>query len=238
MGVLPKLFGAKLAQAIGSQTLSNVLTDRVDSIDVVNGDLVVAPVAANKTLALGSSVYDDLRVALTSSKTGGSKDPTFAKVKDNGAGSQGVFAYSFHPTNENELYFVAQFPHSKKMGTAIKPHIHWTPATTGSAGQVVSWGLEYTWANYSGDFPNTTILFSNTHGPADSALTAGRHYITALGTISALANETPSSVLLCRMFRDAGGTLATDSYTGNAFGLYVDFHIEIDTLGSRLEFTK
>lgn len=70
-------------------------------------------------------MWDDLRVSVFSTKTGGSKEPAWTKVLDDGAGSQGVFTYFFDSGSEEELYFAVQFPHAWMLGTDIEAHLHW-----------------------------------------------------------------------------------------------------------------
>ena len=185
--------------------------------------------------------WDDERVPVSSTRLGGSKDPGYAVFKTNGAGSQGVFVYWFDDDAEEELYFSLQLPHTFALNTALEPHVHWIPAANGSAGQVVSWGLEYTWADIGQTFGDTAIISGNAHYPADASLVAGRHYLTDLGTIAATttAGTVVSSMLVCRVFRDATGALKTDSYADDAGLLEIDFHIRKDTCrGSQLEAAK
>lgn len=208
-------------------------------VDAPGGSPVSRKITLNN-LKLSSdaiSRWEDLRVSLTSTKLGGSKDPGFTKILDNGSGSQGVFAYLFDAASEEEIYFSAQMPHSMKLESAITPHVHWCPVSNGSAGQTVSWGLEYSWQDIGSVFGNTSIVYSATHYPADSALVAKKHYITSFGEITG-AGAAVSSVLVCRLFRDATGAGATDSYTADAAGLYMDFHIEMDSTGSVTELSK
>jgi len=167
---------------------------------------------------------------------GGSKDPTFAKWLDNGAGSQGVFLYFFSPTIEEELYFAAQLPHSWKEGTDIHAHLHWIPKSNGAAGQKVSWGLEYTWFDVGAVASNTSIVYGDTTH-IDEDLIANKQYITSFGSLSG-SGLLLSSMLACRVFRDATGAGGTDSYTADAGLLEVDFHYEINTPGSRQPFIK
>lgn len=182
--------------------------------------------------------WDDIRVPVTSTRLGGN-DPSFTVYKTNGSGSRGVFAYRFNATNEKELFFSLQLPHGYKLGSDIHPHVHWIPAAAGSAGQVVNWGLEYTWKDIGSVYGNTGIIHSNTHIPADNILAADKHYLTPFDAISgADAGAGLSSMLVCRVFRDAGGALGTDDYASDAILLEIDFHVELDTDGSRLIYAK
>ena len=180
--------------------------------------------------------WDDLRVPVTATTRQGSRDPDFTKFKDNGSGSQGVFAYLFNKTTEEELYFIAQMPHSWKQGSAIEAHVHWYPTVNGSAGTDVSWGMEYTWSNVGEVFGNTAIIYGDTNHLSET-LVAGKHYITELGAIDA-TGKTFSSILVCRVFRDAPGAGGTDDYDADAGLLEIDFHYQIDSLGSNEEYIK
>ena len=177
-------------------------------------------------------VWEDLRFPATQTTVGGTKDPDFVQFQDDGAGSQGVFTYAFSPTVEEELYFVAQMPHAWKIGTDLHPHVHWTPTNTNVGS--VSWGMEYTWQSINGTFGNTTII--STSDPADG--TAYKHQLTSLPTISAAGITGVSSILVCRIFRDATASLGQDDYDTDADLLEIDFHFQKDTVGSRQEFVK
>lgn len=184
-----------------------------------------------------ATTWDDERVPLTSTKLGGVKDPGFSVAFTDGAGSTGAWLYWFDAGTVEELFFVVQLSHRYKIDTSIYPHVHWIPKTNGSAGQVVSWGLEYTWASIGAVFGNTTQIYSNAHSPVET-LVAGKHYVTSFSAISPGAGKGISSMLICRVWRDATGTGLTDSYTDDVGLIEIDFHFEMDTLGSRSEFTK
>lgn len=180
--------------------------------------------------------WDDLRVPTTSTRSAAGA-PGFTKFLDNGNGSTGVFTDWFDASSVEQLYFEAQFPHDYIPGSDIHVHVHWVPSANGTAGQVVSWGIEYTWANIGTTYANTSIMYGNTHTPADANLVAGRHYITELGIISGVGKGI-SSMLIGRIFRDATAAGATDSYTADAGLIEIDFHYLRDGLGSRREYSK
>lgn len=198
-------------------------------------DLVIQT-GEGKTIVLDTVVFDDVRVSVTSTKLGGSKDPTFSVFKTNGSGSQGVFTYWFSPSQEKELYFTVQMPHSYKIDTTVVPHVHWTPSITADgspANQKVKWGLEYTWADVGQVFGNTTIIYGENHYPADANVVAGKHYMTDFSTLtpSAVNGQEVSSMLVCRIFRVSSDI--SDTYEYDVGLLEFDIHFGIDTIGSR-----
>ena len=152
-------------------------------------------------------------------------EPAFENFAD------GLFAFAFEATNADDesLHFVAQLPHSYKEGTDIVPHVHWMPSTT-NAGSVV-WELEYIWVNVNGTTPGSTSVTVTDAGDG-TALKQQKAIFAAIdGT-----GKTISSVLtgrLTRLTSDPG-----DDFTGIAYGLEIDFHHQINTIGSRQPLVK
>lgn len=195
-------------------------------------------VSSSGTLQLGgeATTWDDLRFPATSTKLGGSKDPGFSVFKFNGTGSQGVFTYWFDGSQEEEVYLMAQMPHSWKQGSSISPHVHWTPSANGTG--TVSWGLEYSWANIAGVFPATSFMYANSNLQGAVNISGSVHYLTEFPDITG-SSKTISSMLAMRLFRNAtGGGGSGDSYTGDAGLLEFDIHYQIDSLGSNEEHNK
>ena len=181
--------------------------------------------------------YDDMRVPVTS-----------AKFKDNDIDRpnfdifiSGLAGYWFQEDRDNEpsLFFNVQMPHAWKEGTAIYPHIHWVPERDLS-GKTVVWGFEYAWVNVGDEFPttSTTIYASAPIAPGGTPLagTAGQHMITPFASIDG-TDMSLSSMLVCRMFR-VDKNYSADNYTYMAMVLEFDFHYQIDSDGSRDEYTK
>lgn len=182
-----------------------------------------------------ATYWDDLRVPITSTKLGATKDPGFELFKKNSGGtSQGVFIYWFDPLTEEELYFAAQMPHGWNR-TPICPHVHWVPKTTADgtpANQTVIWGLEYSWAEIGADFSTTTTITTSGHTPSDGNVVAGRHYLSSFPDLAATsATDGLSSMLVCRLYRDA----TNDTYEHDAGLLEIDFHFAMGQPGSKQE---
>lgn len=184
-----------------------------------------------------TTVWDDLRVEPVV-RTTGTNAPTFTQWFTNGAGSRGVYLYTFPDDNtssEKEVFFSVQLPHSWK-GTVIYPHVHWIPLAAGT-GQRPVWGLEYNWADIGQTFGNTTIAYTTSLVPNDTNLVKYKHYVSNFAGITpSTSQDEISAILMCRLFRYSGN--ASDTYTNSCGLLYVDFHYEINTIGSRSEFIK
>lgn len=204
--------------------------------NITSGNYLSIDEAGQVRLYGDATQYDDLRIAADATKLGGSKDPNFEKIFDNGSGSQGVFSYAFDASTEQEVYFSIQLPHSWKQETDILPHVHWIAKINGAAGQKVGWGFEYTWANVAGVFGSTNIIYADAN-ILNEDIIANKHYITAFSALSG-TDKTFSSMLLCRLFRDAGSTNTTDNYPNDAILLEIDFHYQVDSFGSNQEYVK
>lgn len=174
--------------------------------------------------------WEDVRVSLTAARAA-TYTPGYSKFRDNGSGSNGVNVWWFDPSSIEELFFDIQLPHAFwHYHGELRPHIHWSPGNSTST-NVVRWGLEFTVANYQDAFPTTTISYVN----AVASGTPYEHQIAKFNAIDA-SNISISSVILCRLFRDA--TNAADTFTTDAAALSVDFHVQLNTRGSEQEYKK
>lgn len=169
------------------------------------------------TLLASYPVWNDLRVPLLSTNAGGTNAPTPVVVrKDAGGSSQGVFAYRFSDTQEQELYCSVQLPHGI-LKTHAHAHIHWiTPDTTAST---TVWGIEYSIANVNATYPVSVI--------ATAAGTMNgiqyQHLLTEFPEID-LSSARDSSVILIRVFRDAtNGSDTAAACWASDFDLHVQF---------------
>lgn len=177
--------------------------------------------------------WNDLRVPMSALATvtgAGLKAPDYVQLSNNGAGSTGIYNAAYSPTQEQELFFTAQMPHSWQEETDVHPHIHWSPSDTANTGTVV-WGLEYTWVNVNGLIGNTTIILA--YGVVDGL--GRRNELTEFGIING-SGMMISSQFGGRIFRDATNPL--DTYPDSAFLLEVDFHYKQNSLGSGMEYSK
>jgi len=205
---------------IGSDT-NNVTIDRVNAVRL-SGD---------------TTVWDDLRVPLATVRASGTKPPSFDVFK----GNTRAWAFSDEiEANEEKIFFQCQMPHNWKLGSNIYPHIHWSPAENpaGPDNDVVRWELEYTWASINEAFPGTSTIYVNAEmGAADALKHLLHHFTDGVNNYISGAGKGLSSILNCRLTRASGNV--ADTYDGkDAFGIEIDFHYEIDSMGSNEEISK
>jgi hypothetical protein len=198
-----------------------IITDEVAASDLV------IDCGTQKTIELAEVVWDDLVINPSALRLPASNPPSTQAYK-------GGQVLSFEDNGGDDvIYFNAQLPHTYKEGTDIKFHVHWTIDTNGSAGgaENVKWDLTYSWVNANGSFPaesSGTVTVDVQNDSADDHMIDGVATLTGTG-------KTVSSVLICSLTRD---TSVANNYGGHAYLLSADFHHEIDTMGSRQEFTK
>ena len=217
------------------EALSRMTEVLADSLPGESARLPSAVSVPASSVKDGDTVWDDLRVPALATRVPAVSGPDFAQFHSNATGtSTGVFAYWFDAGSEEQVYFVAQMSHAWA-GTPIKPHVHWSPAANCTG--TVSWGLEYTWVGITGTFPGTQLLYANATHRNEDNLFRYTHYLTSFPDITG-SSMGLSSMLVCRLFRDAAGVGLADSCPQDA-GLHeIDFHFEIDTIGSDEEYTK
>lgn len=175
-----------------------------------------------------SEGWDDLRIAATAQKIGGSS-PTWGQFPF--TGSHGLKTWVFPNSGTADVHFDFQLPHGWWQGTDIKPHIHWAPSSTNTGN--IKWFLEYAWANYLGVFTSTPATISVIQAASG---TIDKHDIAAFDAIDGTGKEL-SSVLVCRLYRNPAD--ADDTFTGDAAYLSADAHIQFDRpAGSRQEYIK
>jgi hypothetical protein len=179
--------------------------------------------------------WEDLKVPVNSVKI---KNTTDAATWDGFIGDTALLW--FQNGKSQDVVFTVQMPHAWKQGTAIMPHVHWTTGRNGAGlapGTTrVTWGLEYYWANAGDKFPTTINIITGNTAPTDTdgTIDLREHVITPLGTDGIGASgKTLSSMLVCRLYRSA-----SDTYSGDAGLLEIDFHYQVDSDGSNQEYTK
>lgn len=177
----------------------------------------------NDAITLLDTVWDDLRVPAQATRINPAvTKPDFGTFKD------GTLTFLFDSASVETVHFNVQIPHQYKLGTNLKPHVHWSPTTT-NVGTVI-WNLEYTIAEKDGVFGTTAqIAVTDT-----SSGTAFEHRLAGFPDISGTNIDSVSAMLVCALSR----TATSDTYTADAALIEFDIHYEIDSIGSRDEYTK
>ena len=173
-----------------------------------------------------ATVWNDLPPnPIARSRTPASNNPTLTQFK--GTIDQFTFAVNDYVADNFEIL------HEYKEGTDLVVHIHWTNNGTESIVKYVRWQFEYTIANAHSAFSDVvTLNTADIEIPADTP--DRTHFVTNIGNISG-ENLKIGAVFSYNIKRvTATGTAPV----ANPFGLQVAPHIEIDTVGSRLIFTK
>jgi hypothetical protein len=172
-------------------------------------------------------VWDDLRVPVTGTQTGGVQDPGFVTVPGS------VFrTYGFSPILPEELFLVAQLPHRYSTGTELRPHVHWgSSGTTGT----VRWQLDYA-IQRAGRILSTGTMAGTEAAPGLSTDGIPLVEITGLATSTGGridgAAVPPSAMILGRVVRTATG----DTYAGDAYLFELDFHFVVGHDGTTAEY--
>jgi hypothetical protein len=153
--------------------------------------------------------------------------PTWEQI-----GATGLYAYNFD--DDDEIWFSAQMPHAWKLGSVIYPHLHWMPESDVSPADNIKINLLYGWCNLDDDFAAAAAPLSRDVSTTENgALKHLLHDFSETGIDG--TGKTLSSILMCKFYRSEADS---DNYAGGIYALEVDFHFEIDTIGSREILTK
>jgi hypothetical protein len=166
--------------------------------------------------------WDDLRFpAQAVNPVGAASDPTWDV--DN-------IGWGFSASATNMVQIVAQIPHAWKIGSELRPHIHWQPTSTNTGN--VLWRMEYKWTN-ANDTESGTWTTIDVLDAGDG--TIGKHQIASFAAIDGTGKGL-SSILSIKLSRIGGD--GTDTYTGVALMKEFDIHYVVDGDGSRQEYIK
>ena len=173
-----------------------------------------------------ATVWNDLPPnPIVRSRNPASNNPTLATFK--GAIDQYTFAVDDYVADNFEVL------HEYKEGTDLYVHIHWSNNGTEATDKFVRWQFEYTIANAYGVFGDVaTLTTDDIKIPADTA--DRTHLVNNIGVVS--GDDLKIGAVIAYNIKRVAATGTAPS--SNPFGLQVAAHIEMDTMGSRLVFTK
>lgn len=178
-----------------------------------------------------ASGWKDKEAPLMSAGIAGAKQPTWGVFRD------GIAAWSFSPTAENEAWITFHLPHDMSLSYTdidgsitspkLYPHVHYASNdATPSTGDVV-WGFEWTYANGYGTAQfGTTTTTTVTHTPEG---TRYQHEIAEVSDANAITDDFETDgLILMRFYRAA--TDAADTNTDDLFVFTIDMHYLSDGL--------
>lgn len=185
----------------------------------VNGDL---------RLSGAATVYTDVTTSSERAAVGGGS-PSYAQVVNG--------AYAYKLGEGDSIRFSIQIPHSVVTDSSIDAHCHVGPDGTDGDGGSAKFTVECSWADINDAFAATNTLTSLSTAMGTGTAT---HLYVDLGDFTNAThgvNDNVSTIGLCTFTRidDTGGA---GDYTGDVWVWGVDFHVEVDSLGSRTETTK
>lgn len=204
-----------------------VINNISDTVQSTTTDVTIT-CATNKTLVVSPVAYDDTMVPATLSRSG-AVAPEYATGF---VGNANLYTINMISGQYDEVQFQVQLPHCRADNSTIHPHVHFSPYTTGTG--TVRFVLEYTWASIDTQFGSTNTV------NLEKTWNTNQQWYHLLATPNPAGGITGtgkgiSSILVCRLYRDY---TVTGNYTDKVTFLGFDFHIEMDTLGSRQATTK
>lgn len=167
--------------------------------------------------------WDDQQINISSVKLPGAGAPSWTLYK-------GTYVLVFSDSADEIIYFTAELAHGYREATNIEFHIH-LAYPDNNAGDT-QWIFTYSWANVGAMFPAETGVSATIASPT----TADYHQLAEIENSINGAGKTISSVLLCSLKRE--GTSEKDTYGSAVYLVALDFHIQINSLGSRTELAK
>lgn len=149
--------------------------------------------------------------------------PTFATLNT----GLTVWVYKFPTNQDRNVTLCCQIPHDYAIGTNIIPHIHFIPQG-GTIGQTITWVIEYIWLNMGDTIPASQTSITRTYTTVTGD--TNKHIMLDIPNSSGISGtgKNISSQLVCRIWRD----VSLDNWNGNVCLLAIDFHYQVDSLGS------
>ena len=222
-----------------SSTTDPILTvSTTDSTTTALGKLNVENASDSITITASEGIrlygnattWEDLQFPLTAAKLTGVSDPNFTKIADNGAGSTGIYAYSFSATTNQQVFIGAEMLHEWKEGSDYYLHLHWYPATT-DTGRVV-FSVEWATNNIGSVVGNSTV---STYTYNIDTNKQKQQIMTEILTIpgAGLTISHGMSFTIKRL-----GSDGNDTYPGAVWITRAAIHYEKDSFGSNTKTDK
>jgi hypothetical protein len=143
------------------------------------------------------------------------------------ADTSGTVIFTADADTLDFVYMNIQLNHDRKLGSVIYPHLHWHQTQADSIG----WQIAYRWQT-NGQVKDGTWKWLKPQEVTEFTYTSGvLNQITEWAGISAPASDALSGILQIRLAR-------RDDVAIEVHALSLDIHKEVDSIGSRMEYSK
>jgi len=175
-------------------------------------------------LVMDNTVWEDLRAPFTQIRQGALLKPDFDTTN---------VGLLFPRNDASEIvYIIMQLPHNYKLGTNLRPHIHWQQMNANN----IVWKFDYKWDDVGEAVPGAfTTVTSNSR--LYTWVAGNLNQYDGFPELDGSGITSISSILLLKVYRDdnvVGGAGAGDDVLAFEF----DIHYQIDALGSQTEYIK
>jgi hypothetical protein len=191
-------------------------------------DALHDPANTTKTVVLGGDkpieyntlVWDDLRFGFTQTRRGANLRPAFDEAN---------VALLFEQNKAaDKVYIVAQFPHKRKLGHEVRPHVHWLQANA----TLPVWKMDYKWILNGQLVPGTFTEGVEPTSHIFPYVSGDLAQISVFPFITPPTGDNISAMLLIKFYRDDNQPI------GNVQAWEFDIHYAIDDAGSQQEYVK
>jgi len=164
-------------------------------------------------------VWDDLKAPASTIRQGATLKPDYSTAEN---------GLLFPQNDDTEIaYIVLQFPHERKNGSDIKPHVHFIQ----DSADIPVFKIDYRWYKNGDTVPATWTTLS-TSSLVFTYTSGNMLQIAAFPDIDGSSVDTVSSILDIKLYRD------DNVVTGDVLLKEFDVHYQIDQMGSRTEYVK
>jgi len=196
--------------------------------DVAGGDYSEFEVDGTLVAHGDATVWDDMRTPASIAKALPGKEATFVAYR-------GGLVLNFAKNADQGIAFNVQLPHSYKLGTDIEFHVHAILPTSGAGvgAENLKFDFTHSWAAIGDAMPTETSVPKTTD--VQNYVAHDHRLIEIANAISGSSIDGVSSMLICSLTRDVS---VANNYDDAVYVMEVDFHFQIDTIGSRQEAVK
>lgn len=169
-----------------------------------------------------ATTWEDLSAPLNTERQGAGGKPDYDFTN---------LGLLFPQNDDAEIaYLIIQMQHQKLLESDIKLHVHYIQSVAAQP----TFKIDYRWYNNSSTVPGSWTTISSADGSKGlfSWSSGSILQIATFPTVSALTGETVSSNIDIKLYRD------DNDVTGDVLAKYVDLHYQVDSFGSREEFSK